>query len=68
LAARYSTIDLNDGSVAGGEADAVTVGLNWYPTSTLRFTANYVDVLSVDRGPYADMTPSVFQVRSQWAF
>ena len=68
LAARYSTIDLNDGVVIGGEADAVTVGLNWYPTPTLRFTANYVDVLSVEGGPYADMTPRVFQVRSQWAF
>lgn len=68
LAVRYSTIDLTDGSVIGGEANAVTIGVNWYPTSTLRFTANYVDVLSVDGGLYDDMEPSVFQVRSQWAF
>jgi phosphate-selective porin OprO/OprP len=68
LALRYSTIDLTDGLVIGGEADAITVGVNWYPTPTLRFTANYVDVLSVDGGPYDDMETGVFQVRSQWAF
>jgi len=68
LALRYSTIDLNDGLVNGGEADAMTVGLNWYPTPTLRFTANYVDVLEVDDGPFDQQEPRILQVRSQWAF
>ncbi len=68
LALRYSTIDLDDGLVDGGEADAMTVGLNWYPTPTLRFTANYIDVLDVDGGPFDKQEPRIFQVRSQWAF
>lgn len=68
LALRYSTVDLSDADIDGGEADAVTLGLNWYPTPTLRFSANYVDVLDVDGGSYDDEEPSVFQLRSQWAF
>ncbi len=68
LALRYSELDLNDGAILGGETEAVTLGLNWFPTSALRFSANYVDVLSVDGGPNADLTPRLFQVRSQWSF
>jgi len=68
LAFRYSNLDLNDGVVDGGEADAVTLGLNWFPTPTLRFTANYVDVLNVDGGPNDGQEPRVVQLRSQWAF
>lgn len=68
LGLRYSTVDLNDQDIDGGEAESVTLGLNWYPTSTLRFTANYVDVLDVKGGQYDDQEPSIFQVRSQWAF
>ena len=68
LALRYSTLDLTDTGIDGGEADAITLGLNWFPTPTLRFSANYVDVLEVDGGTYDDHEPSAFQVRSQWAF
>lgn len=68
LALRYSTLDLTDGLIDGGEVDAMTLGLNWYPTSALRFTANYVDVLDVEGGPNDNQEPGVFQVRSQWAF
>jgi len=68
MALRYSTVDLSDADIDGGEADSVTLGLNWYPTPTLRFSANYVDVLDVDGGVNDNDEPSVFQVRSQWAF
>lgn len=68
LALRYSTVDLSDADIDGGEADAITLGLNWYPTPTLRFSANYVDMLEVDGGTYDDEEPSAFQLRSQWAF
>ena len=68
LALRYSSLDLSDAGIDGGEADAMTYGVNWYPTPTLRFSANYVDVLEVDGGPNDNDEPSVFQVRSQWAF
>ncbi len=68
LALRYSNLDLTDGVVDGGEADAVTLGLNWYPTPTLRFTANYVDVLDINGGANDGSEASVVQLRSQWAF
>jgi phosphate-selective porin OprO/OprP len=68
LGLRYSTLDLMDRAIDGGEVDSVTLGLNWYATPTLRFSANYVDVLEVKGGTYDNEEPSLFQVRSQWAF
>ncbi|MBE0439749.1 MAG: porin [Gammaproteobacteria bacterium] len=68
LGLRYSTVDLTDADIMGGEADSVTLGVNWYATPTLRFSANYIDVLDVKGGTYDDQEPRVFQVRSQWAF
>ena len=68
LALRFSTLDLSDADIDGGEADSVTLGMNWYPTPTLRFTANYVDVLDVEGGANDGDEPSVLQLRSQWAF
>ena len=68
IATRYSSINLNDQDIRGGEADSFTVGLNWFPTSTLRFSANYVNVLDVDGGIHDAEEPSLVQVRGQWAF
>ncbi len=68
LAARLSNLDLNDGLVNGGEADSMTLGVNWYPVGGLRFSANYIDVLDVDGGPQDGLEPKIFQLRSQWAF
>jgi len=68
LGLRYSSLDLTDGDVDGGEAESFTLGLNWYATPTLRFSANYIDVLDVKGGKYDDQEPRIFQVRSQWAF
>ncbi|THF71798.1 MAG: porin [Methylophaga nitratireducenticrescens] len=68
VAMRYSSLDLNDGGINGGEADSMTLGLNWYPVPMLRFSADYVHVLDIDGGLYDGRKPSVFQVRSQWAF
>ena len=68
LGIRYSTLDLTDRNIEGGEIDAMTWGLNWYPTATLRLSANYVDVLDVKGGTNNKQQPSVFQLRTQWAF
>jgi phosphate-selective porin OprO/OprP len=65
LLARYSNLDLLDGEIEGGEQDDVTVGLNWYPTSNLRLLLNYVQVLDVNRGPFARVEPAAFQARAQ---
>ncbi len=68
LAARYSNIDLNDADVLGGEEYNVTVGLNWYPISYVRFMANYVNVLDVEDGPHAGEDLDLFQLRAQVAY
>lgn len=64
---RYSTLDLTDAGVIGGEEDNLTVGLNWYPNENLRFMANFVKVLELDR-PGNDLDrvePEIFQLRAQ---
>lgn len=73
LAARYSTIDLSDSGIDGGEENNITVGLNWYATPNIRFMANYIrastDPTSVAKFPAAgDEDVNIFQVRSQIDF
>ncbi|GJM22262.1 MAG: hypothetical protein DHS20C15_21770 [Planctomycetota bacterium] len=53
LAARVSNIDLNDGAVAGGEANMLTTGVNWYPTDFTRFLFGWTNVLSTRGGSAA---------------
>jgi len=70
LAVRYSTIDLTDGVAVGGEADDITVGLNWYATKNIRFMFNWVnadveDALETGTG---DLDLNVFQARAQIDF
>lgn len=68
LALRFSSIDLADEDIMGGEQMTMTFGLNWFPTPNLRLTANYVDVLDVKGGPAAGDEPSAFQLRAQVEF
>ncbi len=42
LATRVSYLDLDDRDISGGRATDLTLGFNWFLTSTLRFTLNYV--------------------------
>jgi phosphate-selective porin OprO/OprP len=42
IAARYSTMDLEDGDIGGGEQDIITLGVNYYVNPYLRFMFNYV--------------------------
>ncbi len=42
LLARYSRLDLDDGSILGGRQHDLTLGANWYLTSHFKFQANYV--------------------------
>ncbi len=39
---RFSTLDLTDAGIAGGEQDDVTLGLNWYPNPATRLMLNFV--------------------------
>ena len=51
IAVRYSSTDLDDGDVRGGQQDIITVGLNYYVNPYLRFMLNYVNI---DADPVAD--------------
>jgi len=74
LKARYSDIDLDylpfntaaNGGIAGGKQDVWTVGVNWYPTSGLRFALEY-DNISVNHvnAPSTDISASALALRSQ---
>jgi phosphate-selective porin OprO/OprP len=55
IAARFSTIDLTDRGVNGGEERDFTLALNWYLAPNLRLMLDYVRVLELDRpGNLAD--------------
>lgn len=70
LGLRFSRLDLSDEDIAGGREDNLTFGLNWYPASNVRFMANYIRVLDVDRpgSEFDGDTPSIFQIRGQADF
>ncbi|MGQ0656962.1 MAG: OprO/OprP family phosphate-selective porin [Chromatiales bacterium] len=68
LGLRFSSIDLSDENIDGGEEQNVTAGLNWYPNAFVRLMANYVKVLEVDGGAHNDEDLDVFQVRAQVAY
>lgn len=41
VAARYSTLDLNDSTIVGGKQDNYSVGVNWYPNNYIRVLTDY---------------------------
>lgn len=53
LAARVANLDLNDGSISGGEENVLTVGVNWYPTTFARFLLGWNNVLNTRGGTLA---------------
>ncbi len=42
VAARYSSLDLDDGSISGGKLDDISVGLNWHLNPNTRLMWNYI--------------------------
>ncbi len=68
LALRYSSLDLSDEDIDGGQEQNLTVGLNWYPVPNLRFMADYVHVLDVEGGTHPGDEPSVLSLRAQVEF
>jgi phosphate-selective porin OprO/OprP len=47
---RYSTMDLNDAGITGGELRDLSFGINWYLTGATRFMFNFVHSDIVDGG------------------
>ena len=71
LAARYSTVDLDDANVEGGAANDITVGLNWYlnPNTVVKLNYANIDVENAHgAGPIGDGTINVFGMRFQVDF
>jgi len=50
VAARYSTVDLSDGPIDGGEVRNLTAGVNWYPNFTSKFQVNWIYSRVEDEG------------------
>ncbi len=68
LALRYSTLDLDDGAVAGGEEDNFTAAVNWYLNPHTRAMFNYV-LADIEGAGGVDLNPlHVFQFRFQIDF
>ena len=63
LAVRYSSNDLNSGSILGGQMSGVTAGLNWYLNPITRIMANYTYADVKDLG-----NTSIVQMRVQVDF
>jgi phosphate-selective porin OprO and OprP len=74
LAARYSSVDLNDSSFQGGKQDNVTLGVNYYAGPNVRFMLNLVLVDVSDSGvvldgvTVGDESPNILIARGQFHF
>lgn len=68
VAARYSSLDLNDGAITGGEMNNFTVGVNWYLNNYLRLSANYIKVDTDANAVQANDEPDIFTIRTQLSF
>lgn len=66
LLARYSRLDLDDGSVEGGRQHDWTFGANWYLTTHFKFQANYVRANATRAGVHT--TPDIVELRAQVQF
>lgn len=66
VAARLSNLDLTDQGIAGGEADVVTLGVNYYMTRDIRFAANYI--MADSDAVAGDDDPNALQLRVRITF
>ncbi len=68
LAGRYSTLDVSDGNVLGGEMDSYTIGLNWYMQKHVRLMANYISVDTDRNAVTPNDDPDILLFRAQVDF
>ncbi|MDX1588748.1 MAG: OprO/OprP family phosphate-selective porin [Oleiphilaceae bacterium] len=67
VAARFSSVDLDDSGVTGGKQDNITLGLNYYATSKVRFMANLIQA-DIEGGVNGDEKPKIALFRAQYSF
>ncbi len=68
VAARYSAIDLTSGGINGGEAQDVTLGLNWIPHHQVVVMGNVVFVNTDATAVEPNDDPTLFMMRLQYDF
>ena len=68
LAVRFSSVDLNDNDISGGDVQNLSFGLNWYANNNIRMSANYVKVIDVQGGAGDGDEPEALQMRAQLEF
>lgn len=68
LALRYSTLDLNDGGVSGGDERDTTAGVNWYAMHHVLLMVDYTHVQSVIGGAYHGVSSNIVEARAQVVF
>ena len=68
LGLRLSHLDLEDEEITGGKERNLTLGLNWYTTSHLRFMLNYIRASGEPNDNGVDETIDIFQARMQIVF
>ncbi len=69
-AIRWSSIDLSDSGIEGGKQENLTLGINYYFTSNVRFMANciFVDVTDSMESGIGDDSPNIYLLRAQYSF
>lgn len=67
VAARFSQTNLSDGAIIGGEQSNITLGLNYYASSSVRFMANII-FSDIKEGIAGDEKPKAFALRAQYSF
>ncbi len=68
VAARYSTIDVTDEDILGGEMDNYTLGVNWYLNDHSRIMANYIIVDTDENAVTPNDDPKIMLLRTQISF
>lgn len=75
IVARFSNLNLNSKNIIGGVENNLSVGLNWYVNSVLRFCSNYIHASSHpslsspnDANNFRKRKLDIFAVRIQIAF
>lgn len=66
LGLRWSRIDLDDGTVAGGRQQALGAGVTWWLKDETRLMANWIRLDSERRGVEDD--PNLLEFRAQWVY
>jgi phosphate-selective porin OprO/OprP len=67
LTARWSSIDLDDGTIQGGQLEDFTAGLNWYINPHAKFQFNYVHA-GLDSPVNGESDANLFAARAQIDF